>query len=606
MSSASPPPAATRPSGLAARIAAHLSALVVLGLAVALGWDRGPDALIDFGRELYVPWRLVEGDALHREIGWFNGPLGPWAIEGWMRVFGVSLDALQALNAVVIGLTALVLARLVERASGGYAAWVGVLVFATVFAVAQQEASGNFLFLAPYSHGITFGFLASVACLLGVVRGIELRSVPTFGLAGVAAGLAFLTKAEVFLGLGAAVGALAVVALVRPPKGARRLRWTGAFGVGFALPLALAYARFAAQLGGGAPALEALAGTWVHAVNADVSGLPFYRMMRGTYDLPATLQRLALASVLVPLHVFAVTRLGALLSERAGRGERAGFVLGLGLGGVLTVAVCVVAPIKWMLLPLVWFLPAATLYAFARSVRGATAYALLALAAFGFGLQPKVLLVPLARQYGFVLSVPGALLLAAFVVAHLPRRHRGTADARAGLAGAGLGIVAVFGLMNANATRNWYATKTGTFATGADRIHVGHWRGDVLEAVRVDLAERLPEDATLLVLPEGVTLNYALRKRTPSRLVNYMVPELVMFDERDVVADLNAEPPDAVVLVHRPTDIYGYPFFGQGYGEAILDWVQERYAFERGWGDAPFEAAGKDAFGAQIWLPKER
>ncbi|MEL6908579.1 MAG: hypothetical protein AAFP22_24420, partial [Planctomycetota bacterium] len=84
------------------------------------------------------------------------------------------------------------------------------------------------------------------------------------------------------------------------------------------------------------------------------------------------------------------------------------------------------------------------------------------------------------------------------------------------------------------------------------------------------------------------------------------VPELVMFDERDVVADLNAEPPDAVVLVHRPTDIYGYPFFGQGYGEAILDWVQERYAFERGWGDAPFEAAGKDAFGAQIWLPKER
>ncbi|MEL6715112.1 MAG: glycosyltransferase family 39 protein, partial [Planctomycetota bacterium] len=288
MSDAMLPPGARPPGGPAVRVAAHLSAFAVLCLAVALGWDRGPDALIDFGRELYVPWRLVEGDALHRDIGWFNGPLGPWAIEGWMRVFGVSLDSLQALNSVVIGLTALVLDRLLVRAAGGYAAWVGVLLFATVFAVAQQEASGNFLFLAPYSHGITFGFLASAACLLGVVRGLESRSGLSFGLAGVAAGLAFLTKAEVFLGLGVALGALGVVVLVRPPEGARRARWAGALGLGFALPLVLAYARFAAQLGAGSPALEALAGTWIHAVNADVSGLPFYRMMRGTYDLPAT------------------------------------------------------------------------------------------------------------------------------------------------------------------------------------------------------------------------------------------------------------------------------------------------------------------------------
>ena len=54
-------------------------AVVLMGaLAIATGWDRGPDPLVDFGRELYVSWRLTEGDVLHRDIAWFNGPLGPW------------------------------------------------------------------------------------------------------------------------------------------------------------------------------------------------------------------------------------------------------------------------------------------------------------------------------------------------------------------------------------------------------------------------------------------------------------------------------------------------------------------------------------------------
>jgi len=38
---------------------AVLGALTVL--LVATSWRRWPDPLIDFGRELYVPWRLAQG-----------------------------------------------------------------------------------------------------------------------------------------------------------------------------------------------------------------------------------------------------------------------------------------------------------------------------------------------------------------------------------------------------------------------------------------------------------------------------------------------------------------------------------------------------------------
>ena len=103
----------TRPG--TTRAAAYASALAVIALLMWFAWDRGPDPLIYFGRELYVPWRLTDGDVLHREIGWFNGPLGPWVLEGWMRLFGHTFDAVQALNALVVLVTAWLLSRLVAR-----------------------------------------------------------------------------------------------------------------------------------------------------------------------------------------------------------------------------------------------------------------------------------------------------------------------------------------------------------------------------------------------------------------------------------------------------------------------------------------------------------
>jgi hypothetical protein len=41
---------------------------------VATSWRKWPDPLIDFGRELYVPWRLSHGALLYHDVseqyGW--------------------------------------------------------------------------------------------------------------------------------------------------------------------------------------------------------------------------------------------------------------------------------------------------------------------------------------------------------------------------------------------------------------------------------------------------------------------------------------------------------------------------------------------------------
>ena len=48
-----------------------------VGVLPAWTWGRWADVIMDFGREAYVPWRLVEGGALYSDMAYFNSPSRP-------------------------------------------------------------------------------------------------------------------------------------------------------------------------------------------------------------------------------------------------------------------------------------------------------------------------------------------------------------------------------------------------------------------------------------------------------------------------------------------------------------------------------------------------
>ena len=53
--------------------------------------------------------------------------------------------------------------------------------------------------------------------------------------------------------------------------------------------------------------------------------------------------------------------------------------------------------------------------------------------------------------------------------------------------------------------------------------------------------------ATLAVLPEGVMLNYLLRRDSPLRVINLMPPELLVFGEEGILHALGAQPCQAAL-----------------------------------------------------------
>src|SRR3954464_5474836 len=89
--------------------------LLTLTAMLAFTWRTWPEPVIDFGRELYVPWQLSQGKVLYRDIAYFNGPLSPYFNSAVFRIFGVSMMKLVYVNlAILIGIL-LMLHRLAAR-----------------------------------------------------------------------------------------------------------------------------------------------------------------------------------------------------------------------------------------------------------------------------------------------------------------------------------------------------------------------------------------------------------------------------------------------------------------------------------------------------------
>ena len=96
------PPPQPQPTAVSLPPAGHAAILGAAFVALmAWTWGTWPDVLVDFGRELYVPWQIAEGKRLYADLAWFNGPLSSHWNALMFRLFGVGLRTLVWVNAAL-------------------------------------------------------------------------------------------------------------------------------------------------------------------------------------------------------------------------------------------------------------------------------------------------------------------------------------------------------------------------------------------------------------------------------------------------------------------------------------------------------------------------
>ncbi len=575
-------------------------ALVGGGAAlVAWSWGKWTDVHIDFGSELYLAWRLVEGDVLYGDLAHRNGPLSPYLNALWFQLFGVSLRTLVWANLAILAAIVWMSWRLFAGCLGRTPATAACAVLLGVFAFGQYTPIANYNYVTPYQHAQTHGLALSIALIGALARAGRLGKPAAWALAGLCLGGVLLTKAE--LAVPAGLTALTGLAIAGP-RGRRPAALAAFAGAALAAPLG-----FAVCLGTALPPRLALAGVLGNFAYLGPALLddPFYAGVAGLDD-PAS-HALRMLGAFAWIAGFAA--LASALDRSQGRrlGSRGAALAGLGLFAAL---VALTPGGDWLGLARALPLTTAVGVAWvgvawhrAGAAERQRLAPLLLWALWSLALLGKLGLRARFGHYGFALAMPATLLLVALLVGVLPARlharHAGgrlaTALALAALAAGVVGCLRV--------SQAVYARKSFPVGAGADALLAEDPRLSPRPArlrralARIQALEPVPQ--SLVVMPEGASLNYWLRLRNPSRFHLFLPTEMDAFGEDAMLASLRAQPPDVIALVHRGHREFGVAPFGVDprYGRGLLDWVRDAYERVERIGPEPF---GADGFGVVL------
>lgn len=565
-----------------------LPLLVIASVFAALAawsWRCWPDLLVDVGHQAYAPWRVLEGDVLYRDFAYIMGPLSVLVNAGLYRIFGVSLTTLIIANLTVLAGIVVLLYGLLRQLSGRWCAAGVIVVFLTVLGFSQYVGVAGFNYVLPYRHEMTHGMLLCV--VLAHVLFHDWRG--RWPVAGVLCGLLALLKLELTL----AGGGMAALVWWQQLLAANGRTWQlqlvrlGTFGLAAAVPMVAMVAWFALPLGW-SEAVTSVFSNWRYALappeGADqtfyISALGMDQPLRNAIRIA---QAFALEVVLVALVVALACAAKRLKLPRAIRCCLIASLTSAGLWFAVPADAWRSLGVPFMVLATALFLWHSWRWWQLRQTLGAGKAGMLAawalfstLCLFKMGLRCRL------PHYGFVLAAPAFVLICLSLLHELPLRFR---RCRCELVVAMSALLVVLALRHLQITNTYYSRKTQVVNAGGDRIRhdpTASPRHLLLPKVLDYLRLHVGPDESLFVAPEGVSLNYFLRRRQPIPYYQLNPWEMGLIGgEAAVLEALQTAQPDWVVLLTVDMKEYGYGFFGQDYGQKIVHWMSENYDLQQ-------------------------
>ncbi len=219
-----PDPSAARASDANANadFLARAAIAAAFCLLVLQTWAHWGDLQIDCGREVYVPYEILKGRMLYRDIAYPYGPLVPYLQALMVAVFGLHLVAFYIFGlvcALTIAYLAYGIARSVLPPAGSLAV--------SVVCLTQGFSQFLFNYVFPYSYAAVVGLLLGLATLYFLLAFLDTGSRRQLAMASLVAGLALLCKQEFGAAALLAVGFAVAQEFAASRSTARLLRHLG-------------------------------------------------------------------------------------------------------------------------------------------------------------------------------------------------------------------------------------------------------------------------------------------------------------------------------------------------------------------------------------------
>jgi hypothetical protein len=560
-----------------------LSGLVVF--FVVTSWRKWPDPLVDFGRELYLPWRIANGAVLYRDVDDLYGPLSQYLNAALFRCFGPGLMVLVTANLTVFTAILGLVYWLCRRAWGVGSAFVSSALFVSIFGFSQFVVYGNYNYATPYSHEATHGLLICLILVMILMRENKGHSVPRSFAAGLLFGLTAILKVEIML----PAGLITLVAGLIQWRKRKSIRSSAiaAWVAGAMLPT-LAFILYFAACMPWREALRAPCTAWLNAITTSrFIREPQEAAFLGTEDPWKHLLEHTTAT-LIACGLIAVIAGTAWLVERI-KDRETQVVLGALL--VASLSCLSVWEVNWresgecllgLMLIYLCFSVAPFIRKPALEMLDETRILRLLMAVLAAGLMARMILRGRIYQYGFYQAALAALVVPAVLIGELP--------ARLGMGRWGQTIITLGTLsllvpgvaILAGESQQIFRVKTLAVGQGVDQFYAfppdRDPTGQIVRLV-IESLRNAPHGQTLLVLPDGVIINYLSRMPIPVSPYSFFGAATFGGREESILSALRQRPPDWIAIVSRDLTDYGIQRYGEdiGNGRLILDWVNEHY-----------------------------
>jgi 4-amino-4-deoxy-L-arabinose transferase-like glycosyltransferase len=196
------------------------SAIILLfTLMLIASWQRWTQPLLDHGREMNLPARILAGERLYADAQFLYGPFAPYFNATLYGVFGVHLSVLKTSGTVCAILILLMIYWLARRLMGE---WESTLAAGLVLVICALKSTANYV--QPYAYAALYGLVFALGSLIATASYLKTRRSTAIAFAGSLAGLSLISKPEIAL----ASLAAAFTALIVESISDRKLLWRDA------------------------------------------------------------------------------------------------------------------------------------------------------------------------------------------------------------------------------------------------------------------------------------------------------------------------------------------------------------------------------------------
>ena len=557
------------------RPAFHLLAwgvLLCVGILLFVqSYQAWGDLIIDLGRDLYLPGQLLAGRVLYRDVLYNYGPVAPYLLAGVVALFGDSLRVFSSVG-LLSGLSCMVALYLTGWRIGGIPAAFSTSLFFLVFSFFANSTWGC-NFVLPYSFAATLGMSFALWSFYFLLRYLFWGRRPralAFGM--VFLFLAAFSKQEIAVAI-VGVYLIAWLLLGFPRKA------VAAAGAAAVLAAAASVALFGARGG---------TGHSLFAENLDPArfggsaGDAFFLAVAG---LDEPLERLG--SILRAVLTLTAVVGGALLAHSVPGAYRNG-KMARAVAGLVAVPAAALA---------VWFFADVHLLAAATPIGAVLLLVLITrrrwddplLLLTAFTLL-SALRIPLSAEplwYGFYLCAPAYLFAVYGLGVRLPGLLRAPRVVPVALAAVAAIVLVRFELSMRYGFEpgGGYRDMTGRLATAKGVMRdYATGRSESIGQFLEYMARKSggETEAGMVVVPEGLTLNYFSGIRNPTAYYLFIPPEVQqpLVEER-MVAELAATRPRYVVWNARDVREFGAGQFGTDYARGIGALLVRDYQVEK-------------------------